>query len=353
MSIDSEADRIKQDLQEDEKIKVKVALFGQPGAGKSTLINSLAGLEPPDAAPVGVETDKTVEEVIYPHCDLFLHDLPGYGTQRFPAEGYYERFHLGDKDLFLCVVSGKLHASDIALFKELKDHGKVCLFVVNKSDTLWENGKTIEELKEAKLADIRRYVGEGAAVYFVSCQTKEGLDGLDMAIGNNLDDAKKERWERSAAAYTKEALDNKRRIAEKQVIRYAGLSAANSLNPIPGVNVAVDIGVLVKLFKEIRESYGLSEEKVQSIDNIVTPAVLQTANNIFSYATKDGIFVLLKRFAASATVGNVARYVPFVGQAIAATLGYAITRMAGSKYLEDCHEVASAILASKTQYGAR
>ena len=36
--------------------------------------------------------------------------------------------------------------------------------------------------------------------------------------------------------------------------RYAYLSAANGLNPIPGLNVAIDVGVLSKLTKTILKS---------------------------------------------------------------------------------------------------
>ncbi|MGE5516209.1 MAG: GTPase [Bacteroidota bacterium] len=355
MSIEVDINQIKEALRADDQVKVRVALFGQPGAGKSSLINRLAGLRPPKAAPVGVETDKTVDEARYEHGDLFLHDLPGYGTQRFPADGFYERFALNEKDLFLCVISGKLHSGDVALFKELKIHGKVCLFVVNQCDSLYEDGKTTEELKQAKATDIRKYVGEDVSVHFASCRTSEGLDALTLAIRENLEGAKKERWERFAAAYSQETLDRKRNLAESMVTRYAALSAANSINPIPGANIAVDIGILVKLFKEIRESYGLSDEKVQSLAGAMAnnPSMTQVLNNILQYATKEGVALLLKQFAGRELALNVARYVPFVGQAIAATLGFGITKMAGDQYLEDCHQAASAILKANTGYGSR
>jgi predicted GTPase len=43
MSIDNEVKNIRSKLSEMDKSIVKVALFGQPGAGKSSLINKIVG----------------------------------------------------------------------------------------------------------------------------------------------------------------------------------------------------------------------------------------------------------------------------------------------------------------------
>jgi hypothetical protein len=41
---------------------------------------------------------------------------------------------------------------------------------------------------------------------------------------------------------------------------------------------------------------------------------------------------------------QVAKFVPFVGTAIAASLGFALTRQVGKMYLNDCHKLAAAVL---------
>ena len=56
--VHSEIDKIRERLDKEKNTKVKVALFGQPGAGKSSLINKIAGEQ---VAEVGVETDKTTD----------------------------------------------------------------------------------------------------------------------------------------------------------------------------------------------------------------------------------------------------------------------------------------------------
>jgi len=156
MSIHEEAERIRTVLDEENSSNVSVALFGQPGAGKSSLINKIIGKK---VAEVGVETDKTVEAASYEENGLRFVDLPGYGTKNFPKDGYLERFNIQQFDLFLCVTSGKLHQADTEFFQELSKRKKVCIFVVNKHDEIWEDGISIEELEQRKINDIRSHVG--------------------------------------------------------------------------------------------------------------------------------------------------------------------------------------------------
>lgn len=103
MSIENEAEQILRKLEEELSTKVSIALFGQPGAGKSSLINKILGKK---VAEVGVETDKTIEEASYEANGLKFVDLPGYGTKNFPKDTYFQRFNIQQFDLFLCVTSG-------------------------------------------------------------------------------------------------------------------------------------------------------------------------------------------------------------------------------------------------------
>ena len=68
---------------------VKIALIGQPGAGKSSLINALTGK---DLFETGVRTDVTVKKQEAKLNNLYIVDLPGYGTKRFPLNSWLEEF---------------------------------------------------------------------------------------------------------------------------------------------------------------------------------------------------------------------------------------------------------------------
>ena len=58
MGIYDEAEELRERLKNERRDKLKIALFGQPGSGKSNLINKLVGQ---NIVTVGVSTDKTVE----------------------------------------------------------------------------------------------------------------------------------------------------------------------------------------------------------------------------------------------------------------------------------------------------
>jgi small GTP-binding protein len=341
MGIEKEADAIRLKLDEEIGATVSIALFGQPGAGKSSLINKIVGKK---VAEVGVETDKTVAAASYECNGLKFVDLPGYGTSNFPKESYFDKFKIADFDLFLCVTSGKLHQADTEFFQELSRRGKVCIFVVNKHDELWEDGSSIEALERRKIEDIEKHVGKKVDVVFTSCRNGSGLDSLNTEIQNHLDGAKKERWSRGAKAYSEEFLASKKAACEKYVTYAAIAAAANGINPVPGVDVSLDLAVLMKLFKEIRESYGLTDDYLADLKASSIPAVGRLANNVIKYAAKEGLLMLLKRFAGRQAVKTLSKYIPFVGQAVAAGIGYAITSNAGSSYLNDCHELAEEAL---------
>ena len=341
MSIDQEAEKIRQKLDEENRATVSVALFGQPGSGKSSLINRIIGEK---VADVGVETDKTIEAASYEKKGLRFVDLPGYGTKNFPKETYSEKFKISQFDLFLCVTSGKLHQADTELFQEILSRGKMCIFVVNKHDELWEDGVAIEELQSRKLNDITKNVGKKVEVIFTSCRNNTGLDDLNVCIEKNLDGAKRERWVRGAKAYSIRFLQEKRKACEKYVAYAAAASAVNGINPIPGLDFAVDLSILVKLFKEIRDDYGLNDNFLSTLKQSSIPVVGRLASDIVQYGAKEGMLMILKQFTGRQAVKTFAKYIPLVGQAVAGGLGYAITSNVGKRYLDDCHELAEQAL---------
>ena len=341
VSIHDEAEKIRRKLEEEKGVTVSVALFGQPGAGKSSLINKIIGEK---VAEVGVETDKTVKAASYEAKGLRFVDLPGYGTKNFPKESYFQQFDINHFDLFLCVTSGKLHQADTEFFQELARLGKVCIFVSNKHDELWEDGVAIEELEQRKRKDIIKHVGQQVGVIFTSCRKDTGLDTLNAEIEKNLDGAKRERWTRSAKAYSTRFLQKKKAVCEKYVTTAALLSAANGINPVPGVDIAVDVGILIELFAEIRENYGLSDSFLAKLKQSSIPVVARLANSVVQYAAKEGILMLLKNFVGRHAVKSFSKYIPIYGQLIAASLGYAITSNVGNSYLNDCHELAEEAL---------
>jgi hypothetical protein len=303
------------------------------------MINEIFG---ENIAKTSVNTDTTTGEQQIEWNGLILVDLPRHGTTKFPLAEFYERFDLQQYDLFLCVFSGKFHETDTELFKKIRSHQKVSLLVRNQSDNMWQSGKTTEQLKEEVTLDAQKQVKSSEKVYFTSCKDHTGFGELNEAIFNNIDASKRERWDKTARAFTQEALERKKEACRKEITMKAGLSAANALNPIPGANIAVDLGILYTLFANIRDIYGLTEEKMQKEEILKNFGPL--VSSILNFSTKEGIVILLKQFAGREIVVSLAKYIPFVGSAIAGSVAFGIIKVAGNSYADDCHKLAEEIL---------
>lgn len=343
--INDVARQIRRRIEETTNEKIRVALLGRSGAGKSSLINALVGK---DIAEVGIHTNTTTQMEFYEWNHIVLVDLPGFDTEEFPRDTFYKDFDLEQFDLFLCVFEGKISEADAMLFRSAIDSGKPFQFVRSKWDSAKQKGFTKEELALHVREDMVTQFKMSLDVSFVSTDPAEGLDHLQVIISDKLPHAKGKLWIERAKAYSKEFLDKKKEECKRTVTLYAGLSAATALVPIPGAGVAVDLGALLMLFDVLRKSFGIHDINPKEMG---IPVLAQAASRIIDYATKEGVIFLLKRFAANQAVKEVGKFIPFVGQAIAASVGFAITKAAGSAYLDDCYMLAEAALDKKINLG--
>lgn len=343
MSMSETVRQLRERIQADDQVRVSIALFGQPGCGKSSLINRLTGQK---LATEGVRNDVTTERRDYEWNGLCLVDLPGYDTSMFPAHEYLARFGVLEFDLLLCVFDGKFHQADTELFHEVTRRGKTCLFVRNKHDTLWQDGRDLADLEQDVVENVAGQIGEKHPVYFTSCRLNTGLGELEAAIQAQLEPAKQERWVRAAKAYTQEFLEQKKTLCEQRVTWSAAIAAASGTVPIPGANFAIDVPVLLALFSFVRDTYGLTAKTLETRDFAV-PALAPMVNTVVKYASTEGVMLLFKEFSGLVVAEQVAKFVPIVGTVIAASIGFGITRKVGQFYLNDCHRLAATVLSSQ------
>ena len=341
-------EKARQNLNEE----LRIALIGQPGAGKSSLINRIMGRK---IFLTGVRTDvtKEAEEARLDEDKLYIVDLPGYGTSMFPFDEWVARFQPENYDLYIFVFSGKLHDSDTQMFEALKEwsdedrRGRIHpLFIVrNFCDNIWDDSKEEAELRADIVSDVHDKMKDDACqVYFTSCgRNPEGIEELKAAIRKaDLPGAKKSKFLKGFRATTMEDLNEKKKSILGDIDNYAILGAANALNPIPGIDISVDVGLIVKMFADIRETFGITEE-TQS-DLVKYNVILPVGNKVFNYVTKEGITMLVKSVAREFAGKEFAKYIPLVGQALAAGAGYAMIQYLGKNYVEDCHTMACALL---------
>ena len=95
----------------------------------------------------------------------------------------------------------------------------------------------------------------------------------------------------------------------EKVDTYAYASAANALNPIPGVDISVDIGIAFKLMDEIRQAFGLEEvEKLKKYE-VAAPFAKKLIDEVVKYTTKEGIILVLKQYASKFLKAKVVEFV--------------------------------------------
>lgn len=118
--------------------KIDIAVTGESGAGKSSLINAFLGLNPDDtgAAPTGaVETTK--EATMYQHSNLphvRLWDLPGMGTPSFASKSYVKTMNFDLYDMFMVVISERVRENNMLLIDEIEQRKKPFYFIRTKID---------------------------------------------------------------------------------------------------------------------------------------------------------------------------------------------------------------------------
>lgn len=125
---------------------------------------------------------------------------------------------------------------------------------------------------------------------------------------------------------------------------YAWAVAANALNPIPGVDVSFDLAAFYKMAQEIRESFGLDETVIEKYMTVLGPVGKQLADKVLAYLTKEGIMWVIKQVAGQYAKKQFVKYIPFVGQVVAACAGFAMTKTLGTYYIDNCFELAKEIL---------
>lgn len=121
------------------------------------------------------------------------------------------------------------------------------------------------------------------------------------------------------------------------VAHYAFAGGVNGLNPIPGIDVGIDAGLCVKMMAEIREKSGLTDVTNSSLRKY--DVLLPLVKKVFDYATKEGVVILLKSMGKRYAAKEFAKYIPLIGQGVAAAAGYGMMKYFGNMYIEDCYKL--------------
>ena len=135
----------------------------------------------------------------------------------------------------------------------------------------------------------------------------------------------------------------------KLVTRRALIAAGAAVVPLPGVDIAADISVLMRMIEQVNQRFGLTPEQIEQLAPqrklFVYKAVMGVGSALIGrMVTRTLVIQLLKTMGMRLSAKQAARYVPFAGQAIAASVSFAAIKRLGDRHVEDCVRVAEALI---------
>lgn len=149
-----------------------------------------------------------------------------------------------------------------------------------------------------------------------------------------------------AAAPARQAqIDAAAQRSRKLLHRRALAGAFVSAVPIPGLDWAVDAALLSRLVPRISKEFGLSVEQLDALEpsrreGIQKAVAIVGSVLIGKLVTREMIIRLVQKIAARMAAKQVSKFVPILGTAAAAAMGYAALRFLGEQHIRDCIRVA-------------
>ena len=152
-------------------------------------------------------------------------------------------------------------------------------------------------------------------------------------------------------------LERIRDECKSMVTTRAGLSAGAAIVPVPGADIGADVMLLLEMIPMINRKFGLAPEQIDHLDPQIKKLILVAATSIGSemigkLLTKEIILQVLKRLGIRVASKQVAKYIPILGQAVAATISFGAMKMVGNSHVDDCFEVAKRALEAQQESAA-
>lgn len=147
----------------------------------------------------------------------------------------------------------------------------------------------------------------------------------------------------------RDAVDPRVTECRQLVSRKALLAAGASMVPIPGLDIAADVALLMTLIHQINERFGLSEAQIEAMSPtqraLVFKGITLVGSSVIGSAiTRNAVLALLRTVGVRVTAKQFTKYVPLAGQALSAALSYSAMRYVCHRHIDDCARVAGELL---------
>lgn len=138
-------------------------------------------------------------------------------------------------------------------------------------------------------------------------------------------------------------------------------SGAVAVVPIPGMDVATDVSILMNLLPKINRKFGLSAEQVEALDPQLKQMTLIAITKIGTtligkYITREAVIKTVTtagaKIATASTAKTGFKFVPFLGPVLSGGISYAAMRIVGRSHVNDCYQVALEVLRQQQKLAA-
>lgn len=134
------------------------------------------------------------------------------------------------------------------------------------------------------------------------------------------------------------------RECRRMVSRRALLAAGVAVVPIPAIDWATNVGVLLKVLPDINRAFGLSAEQVERLapDRRIVVFKTLTAGGgllIGRIVTREAVMAMLRVVGVRLTAQQAVKYVPIAGQGLSAVLTYGALRYVCEQHIRQCMAV--------------
>lgn len=171
--------------EEDEEKTIKVAVIGKPNAGKSSLINCIAGEERAIVSDIaGTTRDAIDTRIRNSYGDFIFIDTAGL-RRRSKVEDPIEKYSVLRAEMAVeradvCVImidaTEGFTEQDSKVAGIAHEKGKACIIAVNKWDAVEKDGKTMDVMRKSLMNDFSFM--SYAPLIFISAKTGQRVDRL-------------------------------------------------------------------------------------------------------------------------------------------------------------------------------
>lgn len=136
--------------------------------------------------------------------------------------------------------------------------------------------------------------------------------------------------------------------AKSMVTKRAATSGLTAAIPLPGVDVAADVAIMMELLPAINKKFGLSHEQIEQLDSsskqqllvIITSVGTEIGKQLIGkVVTKEVVAMLLKKVATKVATKQVTKFIPFIGQAVAASISFGAMKYLGNSHVDECYAI--------------